>query len=328
MPLLTPPPTPAIQRGDRSTFANRLDAFITWLINFVTEMLALVSSLNILAAGGAYTIPYMVDLSTTADGDPTPGRLRLNAGTQNAATAIYLDLFGLDGTDYTSMLDQFDASTSAVKGQIRIVKQGDPTKFLTFDVIARTAATGYRKLTVSNSGGSSANPFGPNESVLIKFTRTGDKGDSSAATPVFWAQEQKANGTAAGNSSANGISTRALNTVMRNTMGATLSGSQITLAAGTYRVRASAPGYSVDGHMLQLFEGAQVAVSNHGPNAFAAAGSIAQTTATLGPLEIVLSTSKTIYLGHYTKAAATNGLGQPMSFGGEVYSEIYIEKVA
>jgi hypothetical protein len=175
MSSLTPPPNKP-QRGVRATFANQLDAFIAWLINFVVEMAALVAGLNTLAAGSAYAIPYTVDLSSTADADPTAGKLRFNAATQNATTTIYLDLTGSDGADYTSIIDQFDASTSAVKGQIRIVKQGDPTKFLTFDVTARTTATGYRKLSLTNTGGSSASPFLAGDGVLIKFTRTGDKG--------------------------------------------------------------------------------------------------------------------------------------------------------
>jgi hypothetical protein len=176
MSSLTPPPNKP-QRGVRATFANQLDAFIAWLINFVTEMAALVSGLNVLASGAAYSIPYTVDLSSTADADPTSGKLRFNTATQNAASTIYLDLLGSDGVDYTSILDQLDASTSSVKGQIRIVKQGDPTKFLTFDVTARTTVTGYRKLSLANTGGSSANPFATTDPVLIKFTRSGDKGD-------------------------------------------------------------------------------------------------------------------------------------------------------
>jgi hypothetical protein len=326
MPLLTLPPA-GPQRGDRTTFASRVDAFITWLINFVTEMLALVSSLNILAAGGAYTIPYMVDLSTTADGDPTPGRLRLNAGTQNAATAIYLDLLGLDGTDYTSTLDQLDASTSAVKGQVRIIKQGDASKFLTFDVTARTTAAGYRKLSVSNTGGSSANPFGANDAVLIKFTRTGDKGDAGSLTPVFWAQDQKSTGTAGGDASANGGHTRVFNTVVRNTIaGASLSGNQITLPAGTYRIRASAPGYGVGKHKLILTEAVSNIAIAYGPNEYAGTGG--QTRAIIGPSEFVFATGKTVYLLHHAELTSTNGLGVTGGWGGETYADIFIEKVS
>ncbi|HEX8615673.1 MAG TPA: hypothetical protein VF800_30695 [Telluria sp.] len=36
-PTITPVPTPAIQRNDRTTFSNRVDAFVTWLIAAVTQ---------------------------------------------------------------------------------------------------------------------------------------------------------------------------------------------------------------------------------------------------------------------------------------------------
>jgi hypothetical protein len=241
MALLTLPPA-APQRGDRTTFSSRFDAFITWLVNFVTELIALVSGLNVLAAGGAYAFSYTVDLSSTADADPTLGKLRFNAATQNAATSLFLDLFGADGIDNTALIDQFDTSTSIVKGQVRIVKQGDPTKFLTFDVTARITATGYRKLTVTNTGGSSANPFGPNEAVLIKFTRTGDKGDIGPMPVYQYAKfsEQYAsnvNGAATGTGTVN----RGLNTTDANTIsGASLSSGAIVLPAGTYDFRARA----------------------------------------------------------------------------------------
>jgi hypothetical protein len=327
MPLLTPPPTPAIQRGDRSTFANRLDAFITWLINFVTEMLALVSSLNILAAGGAYTIPYMVDLSTTADGDPTPGRLRLNAGTQNAATTIYLDLLGLDGIDYTSTLDQLDASTSAVKGQIQIVKQGDASKFLTFNVTARTTAAGYRKLSVSNTGGSSANPFGANESVLIKFTRTGDKGDAGSLTQVLWVTDEKPSGTPGGDGAPGTYVVRTLNTIKKNSIsGASLASNQITLPAGTYRAKASAIA-TVNAHRLYLHNVTDnIAVALGGTQA---SGS-GNTASTIAESEFVLAATKVFELRHWISTNITStGLGSMSSSGmAEVYAQVFIEKAS
>lgn len=36
-PNITPVPTPPIQRGDRATFSSRVDAFILWLVNAVTQ---------------------------------------------------------------------------------------------------------------------------------------------------------------------------------------------------------------------------------------------------------------------------------------------------
>jgi hypothetical protein len=137
----------------------------------------MVAALNSLAAGTAYAIPYTFS-TTTTDADPGAGYIRLDNATQNAATTIRADLIGAAGTDWTSVLDTFDASTSAVKGQIRLVKLGDPSKWLAFNVTARATATGYRNLTVANVGYSAASPFADGDSLVMMFTRTGDKGDA------------------------------------------------------------------------------------------------------------------------------------------------------
>jgi hypothetical protein len=43
-PTIDPVPTPAIQRNDRTTFSDRLDAFILWLISAVTQFAALATN--------------------------------------------------------------------------------------------------------------------------------------------------------------------------------------------------------------------------------------------------------------------------------------------
>ena len=43
-PGIDPVPTPAIQRGDRATFSNRVDAFILWLVAAVTQFQALATN--------------------------------------------------------------------------------------------------------------------------------------------------------------------------------------------------------------------------------------------------------------------------------------------
>jgi hypothetical protein len=335
MALLTPPPL-APQRKDKATFSDRFDAFITWIVNFVTELLALVAGLNSLATGGAYALAYTVDLSSTADGDPTPGKLRLNASTQNAATALYLDLLGADGVDNTSILDQFDASSSTVKGQIRIVKQGDQTQFLTFDIIARTTATGYRKLTVTNTGGSSPNPFGASESVLIKFTRTGDRGDkgdagAAAVSQVLYVREELASGTASGTSSTTAAwVTCVLNTVKVNEIsGASLSANQIVLPAGTYEFEGSSPVYAqaLTAHKTQLYNVTDATVIDAGT----VDASNATATSTYRSVlrgRFTISAAKTIALRRFVNA--TNAGSASFSSAGvvEVYAELKFKKVA
>ena len=145
----------------------------------VPQINAAIASLNGIAAGGAYAIPYVFD-STTTDADPTAGKLRLSNATQNASTVLRLDLVDSAAIDWTSVLDTFDASSSAVKGQLRLVKMGDATKFLTFNVTARAAPSGYRNMTVASTGGSSASPFTNGDAVMLFFTRTGDVGSNGS----------------------------------------------------------------------------------------------------------------------------------------------------
>jgi hypothetical protein len=167
------PAAPSRDRPD--DYVDEAEAFFPALALFRTEANALAATLNALAGGTAYAIPYTFD-STAADADPTAGKLRLSSGVQNASTVMRLDVLGAEGTDWTTVIDSMDGSTSAVKGQLRIVKAGDSTKWLAFNLTARATPSGYRNLTVVNTGGSSASPFVDGDSLVLLFTRTGDQG--------------------------------------------------------------------------------------------------------------------------------------------------------
>ncbi len=159
------------------TFRNDVDTFFaTKLPLLVGEVTATESAMSAYAAGGAYSVPFIFDGLSQADGDPGPGKLRLSSAAQNASTTLRLDLSSSGAQDYTGIIDTFDASTSSTKGSIRLVKQGDPSKWLTFDVTARAAPAGYRNLTVVNTGGSSASPFVNGDALMLFFQRSGDKG--------------------------------------------------------------------------------------------------------------------------------------------------------
>ena len=151
----------------------------------IPQFNAALAQFNANLAGGAYALPYMFD-SATADADPGAGKLRLSSATQNTSTTMRLDLTA-GGQDYTTLIDTFDASTSLVKGSIRLVKQGDMSKWMTFDVTARAAPTGYRNLTVVCTDSSSANPFVNGDAVLLFFQRTGDKGETGSGAVALLA---------------------------------------------------------------------------------------------------------------------------------------------
>jgi hypothetical protein len=327
MALLTPPPV-APQRGDRTTFAARVDAFITWLINFVSELVALVAGLNTLAAGGAYSIPYKL-LYGTGDIDPGTGNMRLNNATQNAATVLRLDTSSSAGIDVLGLLNDFVASSSTVTGTIRLQKIGDPSKWLTFNVTGMTQMTGYVNVSVVNRGGSAANPFSDTDPVMLFFQRTGDKGDTGSAgslvTGIMHVNDTKAAGTSNG-SPLNGTNVRTLNTVARNTIGAgaSLASNQVTLPAGTYRVEGNAPAYGVGSHRAYLYNVTTPAVlvlgSSEGDNGSQSRSWVRS--------EFVLSASATLELRHWV-GSTSGSLGNPTSSGfSEIYSELFFEKLA
>ena len=133
---------------------------------------------NAALAGGAYALPYIFD-SATADADPGAGKLRLSSATQNTATVLRLDLTA-GGQDYTTLIDTIDGSTSVIKGSIRLTKQGDLSKWMTFDVSARAAPNGYRNLAVVCTGSSSASPFANGDALMLFFQRNGDRGQTGA----------------------------------------------------------------------------------------------------------------------------------------------------
>lgn len=171
------------QSQPQATFDQNMAAFFASLPAFGAQFNAAVANFNASFSGNAYAIPYTVDLSGTSDVDPGAGKLRFDNVTQNLATTLRLDLLGAGtpAVDYTAMIDTFDGSTSTVKGHIRIVKQGDASKFLLFSVSSRTAPSGYRDISVTPVASSSANPFVAGDAVLLFFQRTGDKGDTGPA---------------------------------------------------------------------------------------------------------------------------------------------------
>jgi hypothetical protein len=127
-PTITPVPTPAPQRGDRTTFSARVDAFITWLIVAVTEFynIALnvynnaVDAYNnaVAAAGSATTAAAKADL-TEADAvataaDRVQTGLDVVAVAASAASAAAI-AGAFVGTSTTSLLIETESKTFATQ---------------------------------------------------------------------------------------------------------------------------------------------------------------------------------------------------------------------
>jgi hypothetical protein len=177
------PAAPDPATDSPSEFSAKAAAHVLALSTFRTEANALAAAMNAIAAGGAMAIPYTFS-TTTTDADPGAGTLRLDNATQNLATTIRADLAGSDGSTWTAVLDTFDDSTSTVKGHIMLQKLADATKWIVFSVSALASPSGYKNITVAVVASSTASPFADGDSIVLKFTRNGDKGDTGSAVSI------------------------------------------------------------------------------------------------------------------------------------------------
>lgn len=173
------------QSQTQEVFDPLMNEFLQKLPAWGAEVNELASALTALAAGGGFAVPFIVDTLSIGATDPGNGKLRFNNASQSSATALYVDLLSSAGDNVTGLLDTLDASTSVVKGRLRLVKVGDPTKYLTYELTARAIGTGHRALTVGAAWSSSANPFVNGDLVLLFFDRTGDRGTQGPAGSII-----------------------------------------------------------------------------------------------------------------------------------------------
>ena len=147
------------------------------------------------------------------------------------------------------------------------------------------------------------------------------------ATAYFHAQQQEPSGTSGG-SSVVGVNVRVLNTVLTNTIsGASLSSNQITLPAGTYYVRGSAPAYGAGAHKASLYNVTSSSYALTGESAFCEPSSyITQTSSSFDGLLTITSTTVFQINHQINNAVSGDGLGVSTGQSGvvEVYSDIEI----
>lgn len=133
-------------------------------------------------AGGAIAIPYTFS-STTDDSSLANGVLRLDNTAIESITAIRVSSLDLFGKSASFLIDEFDDSTSAVKGRIRLFKSDDPASRIIFTVSAVTFSGSHRNIVVipdTGLAGPVSSQFTDGDTVILAFDQTGDKGDAGA----------------------------------------------------------------------------------------------------------------------------------------------------
>lgn len=324
------PPFPALSDRANGTYNGKAFDWASHMANtFVPEANALAANLNSIAAGGAYAIPY------TFTGAVTNGAVNTSPNVNQNATSVLTVWNIIDsGKSVFPILAQFDASSSVIKGQIRLQKTGDPSKWLVFNVTGRTPSGDgqYQVFSGAVVDASDANPFSGGDAVMLFFQRTGDKGDTGlmGIYPAAKFSDRKTASTSAGDSIA-GTQTRTLNTAEYNTIaGASMSGNQITLPAGTYEVSGRVPGYAVNGHKAFFYNVSDGAPAIVGSSASSPNPSGTQTDSVFDG-RITITATKVFSIRHYTETAALgSALGRAANGSGqhEVFAEITLTKIA
>ena len=142
------------------------------------------------------------------------------------------------------------------------------------------------------------------------------------------ARDEKPSGTTGGATSSATWNTRDINTIKKNTIGASLSSNRITLPAGSYYVRATMPAYSNGRVRAAIYNYTDGAYLLYGPTAYTPGGTDAWSAVTLCGV-ITLTASKAIELRMYSQSAHATGMGLAASISGvqECYSEVEIWKM-
>jgi len=305
-----------------ATFRADVDAFFrTRMPAFISEANATQANMNSIAVGGGFSLPYIWGPGNNA------GKLCTSAAANElSATAFDIHKIAASGLDVSVILQQFVQSSSAVKGQLRITKVSDPIAQLVFNVFSLSDNGIYVHFDGAMVFASSANPFASGDNVILTFTRTGDKGDTSASlVPVLWVREEFPSNTS-GSSPTTGYNIRQLNTTIRNTLGASLSSNRFTLPVGTYRFRASAPASGVGVHQIRLFNITGNFTVVNGSSEYSA-GQVTSRSIVVGDFNVA---SPTVFELQHWCGSSSGTLRMPIGnpYSNEIYAEIYFEKIA
>lgn len=146
----------------------------------------------------------------------------------------------------------------------------------------------------------------------------------AGGSPRYLIVEDRRSNRSGGGSTNGSFQTRALNTVVHNSIeGASLSANKFLLPMGTYRIRFSAPAYNCNQHKTRL---RNVTDGNYPVYGSSEMAFYAQTRS-FGEGVVTIDSDKEFLLQHRCRYGRTHGLGYPSSMGTEVYAQVFVEKL-
>lgn len=321
MSFFSPPP-PSPVPTDPTTFRTRAINMWTWL---TTTLLGEMETLNtnVANAAAALTLNSVNDTSTSS--------VLIGTGTKVftvSAGKSYQPGMWLTISNTPAPTNQMIANVTSYSGTTLTVTVPATGVFGSGTLAAWTIA-----LTAAPSAQIAATFLPVASAASLAASRTAMDVPSNAdlatkmGTQYLQVQDQKASG-ADGGASAVGSQTRTLNTVVTNTItGASVASNIITLPAGTYRVKASAPSFTSNKHRLRLRNLTDSTNQVLGTSEYST-GAVVQSRSFIDG-QFTIAGVKTFDLSHYCSAVKTvDGLGVSTGDGlTEIYTTIEIWKV-
>lgn len=263
-----------------------------------------------------------------------PGLQTANAFTKTqtwataaVASASTLDLSGLDGNAFSvTGTAAIGTITGLPVGTVYVLTFSDA---LTFSHHATNLILpGAANITTAAGDIAIMHQYATDDARCISYQRA--NGLPALPPPMLVAVDEKASGTNAGTSTASTWVQRDLNTERVNTIaGASVSGNQFTLPAGTYDIEFNAPGYYCNHHKLRVYNVTDGAAVILGQNAYNAASSLS--TQAYGRGSVTITANKTFRVDHWTgRTQGANGLGvaQSIPSTNEVYTTVTVRRLA
>lgn len=163
------------------------------------------------------------------------------------------------------------------------------------------------------------------KTAITNIQGAGGGGGLYASVAIFG--DEKTTGTGGGTPSATTWNQRNLNTEYSDTDSiVTIASNQFTPVSGTYEIFVTAPGVSLGGHRLRLYNVTGTTVVQEGASSYSAGTS--SSTATLSCIFTANGTDA-YRIDHYTVLGTSNGLGNAVSDGSpEIYTVAVLRKFA
>ena len=169
-------------------------------------------------------------------------------------------------------------------------------------------------------------------SITIEYDLAGDKfviysvaTGGATDKPYALIEDQRTQNTPGGTFTSGAWQTRTLNQEVTDAKGiASLAANQITLQAGTYKFRASAPASAVDRHQIRLYNITDASATKIGTSEIAAGS--AQTRSVVS-VRFTITAAKVFELQHRCETTrATDGFGNEANLTTEIFARIEIMK--